>query len=310
MKILFLGHQKWACLTLERLVKDGHEIVGVVTEKDSFDDASYKSLAKYDCYASLKETAVKLGLKVFQPDNIHDESFLQIMNDLNPDLLVVVSYHTIIKEPILSKYTIINAHGAPLPKYRGRAPINWAIINGEDYTGVTVHFIDPGIDTGDIILQEKVPIKDDDTTIDVLKKSLDYYPRMVSEAVKQVNDGTVKRIKQDNSKASYFPKRKPEDGLIDWFQTTDQIYNFIRALTKPYPGAFTFLNGKKVLIWNSSKPDVKIKSDSNPGTVLYSSPKLQIATKDSFIIIEEFEIEENVSILEGDLLGNEIRNKE
>lgn len=309
MKILFLGHQKWACLALEKLVKDGHNIVGVVTEKDSFDDASYKSLVKYGCYASLKETAINLGLKVFQPENIHDEKFLKIMSELDPDLLVVVSYHTIIKEPILSKYTIINAHGAPLPRYRGRAPINWAIINGEDHTGVTVHFIDPGIDTGDIIFQELVPIKSDDTTIDVLRRSLDYYPRMVSEAVEQIENGTVRRIKQDNSKASYFPKRKPEDGLINWSWTTERIYNFIRALTKPYPGAFTFLNDKKMFLWKSSKPEEKIKTSSKPGTVLYVSPKLQIATGDAFIIIDKFDFEDDLSIFEGDILGNEISNQ-
>lgn len=288
-----MGHQIWACLTLEKLIEDGHQIVGVVTELDSFDDDSYKRMAEYGCYCSLKEKAENLGIRVFQPDNVNSKDFVEIIASLNPELIVIVSYHSIIKKPLLDLYTIINAHGAPLPNYRGRAPINWAIINGEKETAVTVHFIDEGIDTGDIIFQEKVEIKDTDTAIDVLKRSLPLYPKLVSEALKAIELGNPPRRPQNLFEGSYFPTRRPEDGLISWDRTSEDIYNFIRALAKPSPGAFTFHKGKKIIVWESKLPNTKNRISPVSGIIFGKTDKgeIKVSTKDSYIIISKIQPE-------------------
>lgn len=282
-----MGHQIWACLTLNKLIGDGHEILGVITERDSFDNESYKRLAEYGCYGSLKETAEDLGLTVYQPNNVNSEDFIKVIDSLRPELIVIVSYHTIIKKPLLDKYTIINAHGAPLPRYRGRAPINWAIINGECETAVTVHFIDEDIDTGDIIYQDKVEIKDTDTAIAVLKRSLPLYPKLVSKAVKAIERGDPPRIPQNPFDGSYFPTRRPDDGLIDWSNESTDIYNLVRALAKPFPGAFTFHKGKKIIIWESRLPPAKTRISAVTGIVFGKTEKgeVKVTTKDSYIII-------------------------
>jgi len=282
-----VGHQIWACLTLEKLIEDGHEIVGVVTEKDSFDDESYKRMAKYDCYCSLKGTAESLGRTVYQPNNVNSEDFIKVLDSLNPELIVMISYHTIIQKPLLDRYTIINAHGAPLPRYRGRAPINWAIINGEGESAVTVHFVNEGIDTGDIIYQKKVKIKEMDTSIDVLKRSLPFYPKLVSKAVKAIERGNPPRIPQNSFEGTYFPTRRPEDGLISWDRDSRDINNLIRALAKPFPGAFTFHKGKKIIVWESGLPPIKTRISPVPGIIFGKTEKgeIKVTTKDSYIIL-------------------------
>ncbi|MBN2518201.1 MAG: methionyl-tRNA formyltransferase [Candidatus Altiarchaeota archaeon] len=293
MRILFMGHQKWGCLALEALLKKGHKIVGVVTERDSFDDASYKALAEYGCYDSLKEFAKKQGLQVYQPDDANDAKFIKVVDGLAPELIVIVSYHTIIKKQLIEKYRIINAHGAPLPHYRGRAPINWAIINGEQKTGVTVHFIDEGVDTGPIILQEMVGIGENEAAIEVMRKTLPLYGKLVVEAVDRIEKGTVKRTPQDPYSGTYFPKRTAEDGLIDWGWDTQDLHNWIRALTRPYPGAFTLYRGRKLFVWESEIPKEKKRVSPIPGIVFGRTKEggIKVSTRDSFIILKSAQIE-------------------
>jgi len=311
MKILLMGHQIWACMVLKKLVEEGHEIVGVITEKDDYDDETYKAnFQKYGCYMSLKDVALKMGLKVFQPDNVNSAEYMEIIENLSPDLIIIVSYHSIIKKPLIEKYKIINLHGSLLPKYRGRAPINWAIINGEKETGVTVHFVDEGIDTGDIIYQEKVKIEKTDTAIDVMKKTLPLYPKLASIAVNLIEKNEVKPIKQDKSDGFYFPRRKPQDGKIEWGWTTETIYNWIRALTHPYPGAFTFHKGKKLFVWKATIPSDKNKITHIPGIVIgYTNDGVRVTTGDSYIIINKVQLEgeKEVNALEyfkpGDIVG-------
>jgi methionyl-tRNA formyltransferase len=297
MRILFAGHQKWACMALEELVKNNHEIVGVVAEKDEFDNKeseTYKRFKEYGFFESLKDTARAIGLNVLQPDDINSSEFIKEIGKLNPDLITIVSYHSIVRRELIDKYKnrIINAHGALLPKYRGRAPINWAIINGEKEAGVTVHFVAEKVDSGDIIAQERVPIEMEDTAIDVLKKSLPLYPKLVLEAVMQIEKGEVKATKQDLSKGSYFKSRKPEDGLIDWNKNTIQLYNWVRALTHPYPGAFTYHNSKKIFIWKAALPEGYEKTGFNPGYVVEEHGKnVKVATADSYILLNRVQFE-------------------
>lgn len=301
MKILFMGNQKWACLTLKALLKSNHEVVGVIAETDKFDSKekeNYEGNKEFGVYDSLKDLAKSYNLKLFQPKDVNDPEFIKTIDSLKPDLISIVSYHSIIKKPLLEKYKnkIINTHGAPLPYYRGRAPINWAVINGEKETAVTVHFVDEGIDTGDIIVQERVPINLEDTSIKVLQRSLPLYPQLVLDAINQIEKGKVKPIKQSTSQGTYFPKRTPKDGLINWQSTSLEIYNFIRALTHPYPGAFTYHKDKKLYVWDSSLDYEKDDSVKCPPGLLYrlSEDGAWIKTKDSSLILKSVQAEGDI----------------
>jgi len=295
-----MGHNKWACMALRALLEAGYKVVGVITETDEFDQReaqTYKKFARYGAYESLKETAHEAGLDVYQPEDINDPGFIRKIEALAPDLLVCVSYHAIIKKELLNKYKqrIINAHLAPLPYYRGRAPINWAIINGEDHTAVTVHFMDEGVDTGPIIVQDSVPIYDNDRAIDVLLRALPYFPKLILRAIQLIEKGEVEAIPQNPYEGSYFPKRTPEDGLIDWkYEKARDIHNKIRALTDPYPGAFSYYQGNKVIFISSELPKNQKRISPVGGIIFGKNPdySVKVTTIDGFILIKEIRIKE------------------
>lgn len=298
MKILYIGHRLWGCLALNALMESGQEIVGVVAEPEKVyvrePQSRYnQGLKKHNLYGSVKDFAGSKGLPVFQPDDINEESFVNKIEQMNPDLTVIVNYHHIIKEPLISKCVFINAHGGILPDYRGTSCVNWAMINGEKETGVTVHYIERKIDSGDIIVQERIPIGIEDYVLDVLKKILPVYPRVVLEAVNQIEAGTVKRIKQDFSKGAYYKERRPEDGLMRWNEmTTIQAYNWIRALSDPYPGAFSYYKSQKLIVWRSSLPAKPKKTRYAPGYIIgKDGSRVEVTTGDSTIFLEKVQIE-------------------
>lgn len=294
-----MGNGKWACLALEALIKAKHTMVGVVCETDTFDEKEsefYKQLEREGLYLSLKNFAKKRGLAVFQPEDFNSAEFKSVIDSLAPDLLISCSYHQIIRENILNAYTTINAHGAPLPKYRGRAPIAWSIINGEKKGAVTVHFVDKGIDTGGIIVQHFFSIGKNDYAVDVLKKILRVFPRSVCRAVAAIEKGNVKIKKQNKYEGWYFPKRAAEDGATNFSQTAEDVYNWIRAQTYPYPGAFAFINDRKIFFNKCRLPSVKKRVSPVVGMVfgVAEGGGIKITTTDSYIIIDE--IRENGAV--------------
>ncbi len=192
------------------------------------------------------------SIPVFKTKNINSAESLNYLKQFAPDLLILASFTQILKPPVidLAKKGTINLHGGKLPQYRGASVLNWQIINGEPEIGISIIFVDEGIDTGDIIAQARWPLKPTDTIKDVVDKTLTLFPKMLLKAVKEIDAGTVKRIPQDKTKGRLYRKRRPEDGLIDWQNMSlTQINNFVRALTKPYPGAFYYQNGKKIIVW-------------------------------------------------------------
>ena len=206
------------------------------------------------------------------------------------DLILSVNYLFIIKKELFlcAKLGAINIHGSLLPKYRGRTPHVWAIINGEKETGVTVHFIDEGCDTGDIITQSRILIKESYTGQSILDKFKIIYPKILKKVLNNFKNNSVKATKQNNKNSSYFGKRSPEDGIIDWNKSSKEIYDWVRAQSYPYPGAFTFYNNQKIIIdW------VKIKKDNfvsnlnlSPGCIIKLKP-ITVKTKDGSIIIDK-----------------------
>lgn len=240
----------------EAIIKTGHEVVGVFTIPQEF-DIKYKNQAD--------KTRVKNVL--FKDFNIFQQQFnipVTLITDkmtsytdtvmkLQPDLILAIGWYYMIPDAMmkLACKGAIGIHGSLLPKYRGNAPFVWAMINGEKETGISLFYFEKGVDEGDIIAQKKIPIGEKETIRDILNKARVSSIEILLEYLPKIANGTAPKIPQDHSLATIFPKRTPEDGLIDWNWEAKRIYDFIRAQTKPYPGAFTYINNKKVIIWDA-----------------------------------------------------------
>ncbi|HYG15763.1 MAG TPA: methionyl-tRNA formyltransferase [Bacteroidia bacterium] len=218
------------------------------------------------------------------------------------DVILSVNYLFIVDGDILShpaKYAI-NFHGSLLPKYRGRTPHVWAIINNEKETGVTAHLMTKGCDEGDIILQQKIEITSSDTGAELLAKFNSTYPELINKVIFQIENNAVTPVPQDNSKATFFGKRTPEDGLIDWNWQRERIYNWVRAQAKPYPGAFTNYKGNKITIHKISFSDAGFDYTDPNGKILSTRP-LTVKTPNGAVILEE--IENEIPVTKGDILN-------
>lgn len=204
-----------------------------------------------------------------------------------PDVILSINYLFIIEKEVIDivKYAV-NFHGSLLPKYRGRTPHVWSIINNEPIAGITAHIIDEGCDTGPLILQKEIPINWEDTGSDILKKFGLLYPEMVNEVLETIYTGTIRTIPQDHSKATYFGKRSPEDGLIDWDWQKERIRNWIRAQADPYPGAFTFLDDQKVIIDKVVFSEAGYEEQMPNGLILECTPSILVKTPNGVISIE------------------------
>lgn len=236
---------------------------------------------------------------------------LSIIKENNPDLIIVASYNQIISESILNEFKFINIHYALLPKYRGRAVVNWAIINGESDVGVTIHEVVKDLDAGDIYFQEKVKIDINDDIESLYNKLDNVMIENLPKVVENIFNDNAKKIKQDNTKATYCCTRNPEDSLIDWNNTSIYLYNFIRAISSPYPGAFTFYKGKKLFIWKSSlikNPKIYVGAIPGMPVEIIKDEGVVVLTKDSSILLEEVQFEGEEKI-KADKIINSVKTK-
>lgn len=281
IKILYFGDGKWAKLCLKKLIENSYNIVGVVHRFHSRDKL-------------LEEFAHSLNLSVLRYKNVNSKEFLKLVKDLEPDLNISMSFDQIIKRNLLESAPLgfINCHTGQLPYYRGRNVINWAIINNEKTIGLTIHYMDEGIDTGDIILQKELPIYFEDTYGDVLERVTQAYPKLLLTAVRQVEAGAVHRKQQSHLEGTYFSIRTEGDELIDWNDTSLNIYNFIRAIAKPGPGACTYVDGKKLIIWKARLLDApKYKATTGEVVGRLKGQGVKVKTGDSVILVEKVQFE-------------------
>ena len=243
MKIIFFGNHTVGVKTLQILL-DQANIIGVIAHPlDPEDGVRYKSVYEF---------AKTNKIKVLRGKG-NDQKIINFVYSLKPDLIWVTDYRYLLPKEIFShsKYGAINIHPSLLPKYRGRASINWAIINGEKKIGLTAHFIDEHVDNGDIIFQEKVEISEKEDINDALNKLYPLYCDLTKKVIDLLKSDKVIRMPQDILKATYYPSRKPEDGKINWSDSAKNIFNLVRALTNPYPGAFSDCYMGRVYIWKS-----------------------------------------------------------
>ncbi len=265
MKIVFMGTPDFAIPSLEILLNNNYQIQAVVTAPDEPKGRGYKVTPP-----PVKVFALKHSLKVLQSENLKDEKFIAELKSLLPELIVVVAFRILPKEVFtIPPLGTINLHASLLPKYRGAAPINWAIINGEIETGVTTFFINEKVDTGNIILQRKVRIEPDETAGELHDKLSMIGAEVLLETVKLIESGNVNPIPQDDSLATPAPKIKKEMCQINWFEKgAQQVHNFVRGLS-PHPGAFTFLNKKIVKIYRTKLASFEFQiQDVKPGQII------------------------------------------
>jgi methionyl-tRNA formyltransferase len=234
---------------------------------------------------------------------VNTPEWIEQIRSWEPDLIFSFYYRNMIAQKILDipRLGAFNMHGSLLPKYRGRVPINWAVLRGETETGVTLHYMVKRADAGDIVDQERVPIGHDDTAQDVFNKAVKAARLVIERQLDALKSGTAPRRAQDESQAVVFCGRKPEDGRIDWTQSAEAIYNLIRAVTHPYPGAFTQVDGKKLFIW-WAKP---LPAQSGmPGQVISLDPLIVVTGSGNLEIVNaEYENDDTVELSIGQVLG-------
>ena len=245
MRVLVFAYHKIGYECLKVLIQWNEEIVGIVThEDDPAEEIWFQSVAKL---------ARKNGLSVFTPDNPNTAEFINLLRRLNPELILSFYYRKLLSKEILSVPRLggLNVHGSLLPRYRGRAPVNWVLVNGETETGVTLHYMVEKADAGDIVTQKKVPIDIDDTALSLYGKLTNAAVEILKETYPLLKEGKTPRIPQDPRLASKFGGRRPDDGRINWNSSALSAYNLIRAVTHPFPGAFTLLHERRLYIWKA-----------------------------------------------------------
>lgn len=290
LRVLFMGTPDFARDSLEAIYNAGHSVLAVVTNPDKPKGRGMKMIAP-----PVKEFAIEHNLKVYQPERVKgNEEFIQEIKDMNPDLICVVAYGKILPKEILDipPYGCINVHGSLLPKYRGAAPIQWAVLNGDKVTGVTTMYMDVEMDTGDMILKEEVEIGDDETTGELWERLSKIGGELLVKTIEQIEEKIAPRIPQ-GSQHTMAPMLSKEMSKIDWnTKTSDEIKNLVRGLN-PIMGAYTMYQDKKIKLWKVEIVDEnKVEVDKTlPGQIIVANDKdgLYIKTIDGVIKILEIQ---------------------
>jgi UDP-4-amino-4-deoxy-L-arabinose formyltransferase/UDP-glucuronic acid dehydrogenase (UDP-4-keto-hexauronic acid decarboxylating) len=285
MKVVVLGYHSVGCVGIEALIAHGFEIAAVFTHVDDPHENVW--------FDSVAELAAAKGIPVYAPEDINHPVWENRIREMAPELIFSFYYRDMVRSQILQipERGCINLHGSLLPAYRGRSPVNWVLVNGETETGVTLHYMTPSADAGDIVAQRRISISHFDTAKTLFRKVLAETETLLSEVLPAIKDGTAPRVPQDHSKASYYGGRRPADGEIDWTKSAEEIRNLVRAVTKPYPGAFTHVSDRKTLIWQvTAKQD---EPQAAPGTIISIDP-LVVACGTGTIRVESAQLETGV----------------
>ncbi|MEI7220882.1 bifunctional UDP-4-amino-4-deoxy-L-arabinose formyltransferase/UDP-glucuronic acid oxidase ArnA [Pectobacterium carotovorum] len=277
MKAIVFAYHDIGCVGLEALKLAGYEIQAVFTHSDAPGENHF--------YGSVAKAAAEMDVPVFAPEDINHPLWVNRIRELAPDVIFSFYYRTLLSDDILQlpAFGAFNLHGSLLPRYRGRAPVNWVLVNGETQTGVTLHKMVSRADAGDIVAQSVVAIDEEDTALTLHGKCRTAAAALLAQQLPLIRSREITLTPQDESRASYFGRRTAADGLIDWHKSAREINNLIRAVTEPYPGAFTFLGERKVTIWRARV--VKDKSGGEPGAIISTSPLVVSCGEDALEIV-------------------------
>ena len=304
MKIVFMGTPEIATGCLQKIIDEKHEVIGVVTQPDKPQNRG-KKLGM----PPVKELALKYDIPVYQPVRAREESFVETLKELNPDVIVVVAFGQILPKSILDipKLGCINVHVSLLPKYRGAAPINWVIINGETKTGVTTMYMDEGLDTGDMILKTEFNLDDEITAGELHDQMMEIGSQTLKETLDLIEKGCAPREKQNHDEFSYAPMMNKALGNIDWNKSAKEIHNLIRGVN-PWPSAYTTYQDNTMKVWKSRV--LSETSDKTCGTILkVDKDGMRVSTKDNVILIEELQMPGKKRVLVSEYIkGNSIES--
>ena len=300
MRIIFMGTPDFAVGTLEALVNAGHEVVLAVTQPDKPQGRKQILIAP-----PVKQTAEKLGIPVYQPKRVRESEALALLRSYEPELIVVAAFGQILPKELLDmpQYGCINVHASLLPKYRGAAPIQWAILNGDAVTGVTIMRMDVGLDTGDMIAKAEVAITPQDTGGSLFDRLAETGAKLCVETIPSIVDGTAVYTPQDEQAATKVGQISKKDGLIDFTRSAAAIECQIRGLN-PWPSAYTSLAGKTLKIWSAQVSDRQ--TEAQPGTVvLVEKDRFGVQTGEGVLICTEVQLEGKKRMSAADFLrGN------
>ncbi|MFA4992998.1 MAG: methionyl-tRNA formyltransferase [Candidatus Omnitrophota bacterium] len=288
MKIVFFGSAHFAVPALEALIKSGHELVCVVTQPDKKKGRHLRVTG-----TDVKSTAVSAGLKTFQPENIKAKASVEFLKSLDVDLFVIVAYGQVFSQEVLDipKIMPVNIHASLLPRYRGAAPINWAIINAEKKTGISIIYVSLKVDSGPVILQKEIKIEDSDSAISLEEKLRNLGAELLTEALRMIDSRSYRLLEQDEDKVILAPKLKKEDGLIDWSAAAADIHNQIRGVL-PWPGAFTCYRGKILKIFQAEVLPIFPNHKPVPGEVVRADKhEIVVACGRGYLNLKELQLE-------------------
>ena len=285
MRVIFMGTPDFAVGTLEEIIKAGHEVVLVVSQPDKAVGRS-KALK----YTPVKECAVAHGIEVYQPAKIRAEESVEYLRQYNADIIIVEAFGQIIPKAILDmpRFGCVNVHASLLPKYRGAAPIQWAVLNGDQVTGVTTMRMDEGLDTGDMIMKQEVIVDEDETGGSLFDKLSALGGSMILSTLKGLENGTITRTPQGESGTSYAKMLTKEMGHIDWTKDAVSIERLVRGLN-PWPSAYTSYAGKTMKIWSAEVTD--LPGERAPGKIHVTKDRLFFETGEGVLDVKELQLE-------------------
>jgi methionyl-tRNA formyltransferase len=286
LRIIFMGTPRFALPSLQILIDRSEQIAAVVTQPDR-----PAGRGQHIALPPVKELALKHHLPVLQPVKVRDAQFIAQIKELSPNLIVVVAFGQILPRALLDipAFGCVNVHASLLPFYRGAAPISWVLINGETETGVTIMLLDEGMDTGDMLMQEKLPLMPTDTVVTLHDRLAQSGARLLGKALDELGSTGWTRIPQDHVRATYAPLLKKEDGLIQWQKRAREIHNQIRGMN-PWPGCFTYFNGKLLKVFAIEVGEQHAKE--TPGSIIeISESGITVATGTGALILKEIQLE-------------------
>jgi len=284
--VIVFGYHNIGVTGIKTILKHGIKVHAVFTHRDEANENIW--------FNSVSEFCRENNINYYYADECNNDKMIKIISKYDVSVIFSFYYRNMIPWSILNipKYGAVNLHGSMLPKYRGRAPVNWQLINGETQGGVTLHYMTAKPDAGDIIDQEPVSITKQDDPLSLYSKLDEAAKLLLERSVDKIVIGKCDRKPQNHLIATYYGGRKPEDGLIDWSWSAEKICNLIRGVTKPYPGAFTYYLGKKLIIWKSSVvTNVQITLGEDFGTFCNHDEMLYVRTGDGLVRFDEFNFE-------------------
>lgn len=282
MKILFMGTPDFAVPCLDILVSNGFDVCGAVTQPDKPKGRGHKLTPP-----PVKEYAISKNIPVYQPQTLKDGEFEKVLDELKPQFIAVVAYGKILPGYILDfpEYGCVNVHGSVLPKYRGAAPIQWAIINGDKTTGVTTQYMKMGVDTGDIIFTDETEILPDETYGELYTRLSQSGAKLLLKTVNAIKDGTAPRTEQDESEATHAPMLTKETGHINWTKSADEVLNLIRG-TNPWPMSYAMYGDEMMKVFGVKKGS---GFDAPPGKIRIVNKKLEISCGKDSVVVDEIQ---------------------